>query len=209
MGSEIEMRIIRVASPFFGATLILASPRKNSSYVKLPSPLVSRELKRRRTDSSSMSSEILIFFCSSRVGLYLATSASTDSPFSIAPITSQNASVVRPSGPARSRVPMPLLKARCTQERILAAKSKSSWGLPSVSTTECCIAPMSASTRPRGLREVSLPAKWACHISATVPCDASNSLIRLPSSDLPTRLEVMNPGERWICAISSVNMSPS
>ena len=84
------MRIIRVASPFFGATLILASPRKNSSYVKLPSPLVSRELKRRRTDSSSMSSEILIFFCSSRVGLYLATSASTDSPFNIAPITSQN-----------------------------------------------------------------------------------------------------------------------
>ena len=54
--------------------------------------------------------------------------------------------------------------------------------------TETCMAPIRASTRPSGLREVSLPASMSWYISATVPCDASNSLIRLPSLAFPTRL---------------------
>ena len=39
-------------------------------------------------------------------------------------------------------------------------------------------------------------------MSATVPCDASYSLIIEPSSALPIRLEVMKPGERWTCSFS-------
>ena len=35
------------------------------------------------------------------------------------------------------------------------------------------------------------------HKSATVPCDASNSLISVPVFDLPIRFDVMKPGERW------------
>ena len=46
-------------------------------------------------------------------------------------------------------------------------------------------------------------------MSATVPCEASNSLISEPSAALPIRFDVMKPGERCTCATSSVSMSPS
>ena len=58
-----------------------------------------------------------------------------------------------------------------------------------------------ASAMPRGFIEVSSPRWCAAHMSATVPCEASNSLIIAPSeSRLPMRLEVMKPGLRctWL-----------
>ena len=58
-----------------------------------------------------------------------------------------------------------------------------------------------ASAMPRGFIEVSSPRRCAAHMSATVPCEASNSLIIAPSeSRLPIRFEVMKPGLRctWL-----------
>ena len=49
IGSLIEMRIMREFSPFLGATLMRASPVKNSSYDRSPSPFVSRSSNSRRT----------------------------------------------------------------------------------------------------------------------------------------------------------------
>jgi len=40
----------------------------------------------------------------------------------------------------------------------------------------CAMAPRRASTMPRGFMLVSLPALCISHKSATVPCDASNSV---------------------------------
>ena len=53
-------------------------------------------------------------------------------------------------------------------------------------------------------RKISQPASMSWYMSATVPCEASNSLIRLPSLDLPTRLEVMKPGDRCICKVTGM-----
>mmetsp|Transcript_52931 Transcript_52931/g.125982 ORF Transcript_52931/g.125982 Transcript_52931/m.125982 type:complete len:210 (+) Transcript_52931:214-843(+) len=209
MGSWSEMRSMRWESPFLGVTLIAARPTRNSSYEREPSPLVSSESNSLRISVSSMvdmsiSAFLITFF--SRPN-FLMTSW-TVMPSSISAIASTNCSVVSPVGPHRSRVPRLFTNASWMHSRILVMKPCSSSG-PLASNTECWTAPMSASTRPSGFSDVSLPLRCAFHMSVTVPCEASNSLMREPSGAFPTRLEVMNPGERWIWAISSVSMSPS
>ena len=48
--------------------------------------------------------------------------------------------------------------------------------------------------------EVGSPRWWASQRSATVPCEASNSLMSEPSTELlPIRFEVMKPGDRCTC----------
>mmetsp|Transcript_18299 Transcript_18299/g.50452 ORF Transcript_18299/g.50452 Transcript_18299/m.50452 type:complete len:214 (-) Transcript_18299:879-1520(-) len=200
-----------------GATLSRLRPFSNSSRVTLPSPLMSSCWKRLRMSSVSNSSpSVLVGSCTTGTETcwYLGLRDSTDLPSISSATASTNFSVVSPCGPARSRVPRPLTKAVSMPARILPVNCRI--GLDeagpscfSLSTAAWFMAPISASTMPRGLKLVSLPAKWSFHMSATVPWDASNSLIREPSSFLPMRLDVMKPGDLWIWAISSVSMSPS
>ena len=64
-----------------------------------------------------------------------------------------------------------------------------------------------ASAMPRGFMEVSSPRRCAAHMSATVPWEASYSLIMAPSeSRLPMRLEVMKPGLRCTCSGPAVRL---
>mmetsp|Transcript_49263 Transcript_49263/g.145458 ORF Transcript_49263/g.145458 Transcript_49263/m.145458 type:complete len:218 (-) Transcript_49263:996-1649(-) len=122
---------------------------------------------------------------------------------------STNCSVVRPVGPERSRVPLPSRNALYTASR-QCTTYLSTIALFDVSRRAACsMAPNRATTMPNGFMEVSSPRRCACQRSATVPWEASNSLMSEPSALLPTRLEVMKPGLRCTCATSSVSMSPS
>mmetsp|Transcript_20321 Transcript_20321/g.81193 ORF Transcript_20321/g.81193 Transcript_20321/m.81193 type:complete len:260 (-) Transcript_20321:908-1687(-) len=120
-------------------------------------------------------------------------------------------SVVKPASfPAMSHVPWPYRNVLWSALR--SAPTYASYAAtaePPLRAAACEMAPMSASAMPSGLNEVGSPRRCACHRSATVPCDASNSLMGTPSAVLPTRFDVMNPGDRCTWATSSVNMSPS
>mmetsp|Transcript_63079 Transcript_63079/g.173292 ORF Transcript_63079/g.173292 Transcript_63079/m.173292 type:complete len:304 (-) Transcript_63079:964-1875(-) len=185
---------------FRGATLSRMSPRFISSKSIEPLPSVSSSLKSASSDSMSIAD-------SSTTGSKLPVGATTSPEICLA-ISSTNCSVVSPAGPHRSRVPLPETIALCMAARSRAVHAWTSSVSP-LRMAAWLSAPMSASTMPSGLSDVSSPRRCASHMSATVPCDASNSMIALPSAALPIRLDVMKPGLRCTCATSSVSMSPS
>mmetsp|Transcript_32947 Transcript_32947/g.72373 ORF Transcript_32947/g.72373 Transcript_32947/m.72373 type:complete len:200 (+) Transcript_32947:598-1197(+) len=187
---------------FFGWRLSFLRPCLSSSNSILPSLFMSSSFHSASSASSSTSSS----FITGTTGFSVLTSMT--SPESSAATASMNCSVVRPLAPHRSRVPLPLTISACIDARIFAVKAETS-GPAFARSAEWFMAPMRASTMPRGLSDVSSPRRCACHMSATVPCDASYSLIMRPSAAFPMRLEVMKPGERCTCATSSVSMSPS
>mmetsp|Transcript_146086 Transcript_146086/g.407002 ORF Transcript_146086/g.407002 Transcript_146086/m.407002 type:complete len:213 (+) Transcript_146086:155-793(+) len=183
----------------------------NSSKLMVPFPSTSYWSKNVFIFSSSMFSAVLTaVFSSAGGGTYGAGSSSEAMNLaSCAATVSTNCSVVRPVGPHRSRVPLPSRKAANTaslHERVNLFTAAFSLGS---SAAAWSMASRRATTMPSGFIDVSSPRKWACQRSATVPWDASNSLMRVPSSFLPTRFEVMKPGLRWTWATSSVSMSPS
>mmetsp|Transcript_8475 Transcript_8475/g.20404 ORF Transcript_8475/g.20404 Transcript_8475/m.20404 type:complete len:205 (-) Transcript_8475:1184-1798(-) len=199
--------------PFLGATPSLTSIRANSSRSMVPSALESYSSNIFFTVSRST----LLSRISVRTGLTSAGAAATPGTFPVAMCSataSMNCSVVSPDGPHRSRVPAPATMHACMESRSPLDQSISfcaSGQVPASmpSFAECWMAPIMASARPSGLSEVSSPRRCMCHRSATVPWDASYSLIMVPSAFCPIRLEVMNPGLRCTCATSSVSMSPS
>mmetsp|Transcript_79995 Transcript_79995/g.166346 ORF Transcript_79995/g.166346 Transcript_79995/m.166346 type:complete len:251 (+) Transcript_79995:268-1020(+) len=222
--SQLEPSRVPLVATFFSCSLTASFLRgamlrskvisTNSSKEMSPLPSVSKRSKKAFMAASSMFSKCLRSFFEGVAATCSGTKGTGISPLAMrvassSPTYLTNCSVVKPSGPERSRVPFPVRKALYMASRQWPVHRKMSSLLAGCSTAACSMAPKSATTMPRGFMEVSSPRWWAYHKSATVPWEASNSLIKVPSALLPIKLEVMKPGLRCTWATSSVSMSPS